>query len=151
MTPDSSTVLQILHNRGPSTPDEIYLLLDSSGPWLYSNISYLRRNGWIVAELPKEIENSNGVFPDTKISITEKGKEALYDHLNREKIERKISIRYWITTGISLVALAVAIISIVLQSNDIKNNSWDIMPHVIYHAQSGMVLRFCFRRFHSRI
>ena len=54
-------------------------------------------------------------FPDTKISITEKGKEALYDHLNREKIERKISIRYWITTGISLVALAVAIISIVLQ------------------------------------
>ena len=102
MTPDSSTVLQILHNRGPLTPDEIYLLLDSSGPWLYSNISYLRRNGWIVAELPK-------------ISITEKGKEALYDHLNREKIERKISIRYWITTGISLVALAVAIISIVLQ------------------------------------
>lgn len=115
MTPDSSTVLQILHNRGPLTPDEIYLLLDSSGPWLYSNISYLRRNGWIVAELPKEIENSNGVFPDTKISITEKGKEALYDHLNREKIERKISSRYWITTGISLVALAVAIISIVLQ------------------------------------
>lgn len=93
MTPDSSTVLQILHNRGPLTPDEIYLLLDSSGPWLYSNISYLRRNGWIVAELPKEIENSNGVFPDTKISITEKGKEALYDHLNREKIERKISIQ----------------------------------------------------------
>ena len=61
------------------------------------------------------MENCNGVFPDTKISITEKGKEALYDHLNREKIERKISIRYWITTGISLVALAVAIISIVLQ------------------------------------
>ena len=146
MTPDSSTVLQILHNRGPLTPDEIYLLLDSSGPWLYSNISYLRRNGWIVAELPKEIENSNGVFPDTKISITEKGKEALYDHLNREKIERKISIRYWITTGISCYYFNSPTIPMIL-----RIIAADIMPHVIYHAQSGMVLRFCFRRFHSRI
>lgn len=90
MTPDSSTVLQILHNRGPLTPDEIYLLLDSSGPWLYSNISYLRRNGWIVAELPKEIENSNGVFPDTKISITEKGKEAC----PLSRIDGQKNIRY---------------------------------------------------------
>lgn len=115
MTPENRIILQLLHGRGPLTPDEIYLLTNKSGPWLYSGIAYLREKGLVDADLPEVEEAIGGVSPDTKISITQSGEEALYDCREARQQKQLESTRYWITTGIALAALAIAIISIILQ------------------------------------
>ena len=75
--------------------------------------SYLRVNPDHAAR--QQPGQENVISPDTLIEITIDGRELLEDTARADKLRKQDSVRYRITTGISLAAIIIALIALLAQ------------------------------------
>lgn len=115
----SLKILKIYNGRHKLSLIELGAIMNQSPIDLGQYVLRLIRKSYLCVtpdyEVFQSVSDQESIAPDTPIQITIDGKEAIEEADKLSAQRKSDQIRYAITTSIAVVALIVAIVSVVLQ------------------------------------
>jgi hypothetical protein len=117
MTVLERKILITLMEHENYTVPQLSVKLNIDADDLYAPIQCLIKNNHLRFNLPefRDGKEDKLIYNDDTFRVTYDGKRALEFDTNERKEKRRLSVRYWITTGISIIALILAIIANIRQ------------------------------------